>query len=100
MQNIFVKKNYSAKGAKFVIIDSNGEYNKAFSKLTEINPQIKHSLMTTDESDETKFAIPVWALTADDWATLLHASEKTQMPVLKRGDIARIFIIQKLPIKN
>lgn len=101
MQNIFVKKNYSAKGAKFVIIDSNGEYNKAFSKLTEINPQIKHSLMTTDESDETKFAIPVWALTADDWATLLHASEKTQMPVLKRAiDIARIFYNTETPNKE
>ena len=101
MQNIFVKKNYSAKGAKFVIIDSNGEYNKAFSKLTETNPQIKHSLMTTDESDETKFAIPVWALTADDWATLLHASEKTQMPVLKRAiDIARIFYNTETPNKE
>lgn len=101
MQNIFVKKNYSAKGAKFVIIDSNGEYNKAFSKLTEINSQIKHSLMTTDESDETKFAIPVWALTADDWATLLHASEKTQMPVLKRAiDIARIFYNTETPNKE
>ena len=33
LQNIFEKQNYSAKGAKFVIIDSNGEYNKAFSKL-------------------------------------------------------------------
>ncbi len=92
LQNIFEKRNFSAKGAKFVIIDSNGEYNKAFSKLNEINPQIKHSLMNTDVESENKFEIPVWALSADDWATLLHASEKTQMPVLKRAiDIARIF---------
>lgn len=92
LQNIFVKDNYSAKGAKFVIIDSNGEYNKAFSELNTINPQIKHSLMTADEDSETKFEIPVWALSADDWATLLHASEKTQIPVLKRAiDIARVF---------
>ena len=92
LQNIFVKDNYSAKGAKFVIIDSNGEYNKAFSELNTINPQIKHSLMTADEDSETKFEIPVWASSADDWATLLHASEKTQIPVLKRAiDIARVF---------
>lgn len=39
-----------------------------------------------------KLEIPVWALTADDWATLLHASEKTQVPILKRAiDIARNF---------
>ncbi|WP_064615408.1 ATP-binding protein [Streptobacillus moniliformis] len=92
LQNVFVKDHYSAKGAKFVIIDSNGEYNKAFSKLNEINQDIKHSLMIADEDIASKFEIPVWALSADDWATLLHASEKTQMPVLKRAiDIARVF---------
>lgn len=92
LQNVFVKEHYSAKGAKFVIIDSNGEYNKAFSKLNEINQDIKHSLMIADEDSDSKFEIPVWALSADDWATLLHASEKTQMPVLKRAiDIARVF---------
>ena len=92
LQNVFVKNHYSAKGAKFVIIDSNGEYNKAFSKLNEVNPEIKHSLMIADEGSDSKFEIPVWALSADDWATLLHASEKTQMPVLKRAiDIARVF---------
>lgn len=92
LQNVFVKDHYSAKGAKFVIIDSNGEYNKAFSKLNEINPEIKHSLMIADEDSDSKFEMPVWALSADDWATLLHASEKTQMPVLKRAiDIARVF---------
>lgn len=92
LQNVFVKDHYSAKGAKFVIIDSNGEYNKAFSKLNEINQDIKHSLKIADEDSDSKFEIPVWALSADDWATLLHASEKTQMPVLKRAiDIARVF---------
>lgn len=104
LQNIFEKQNYSAKGAKFVIIDSNGEYNKAFLKLNELNSNIKHSLMSTDEVGEKKFEIPVWALSADDWATLLHASEKTQIPVLKRAiDIARIFYnceVDDVNIKN
>lgn len=97
LQNIFAKENYSAKGAKFVIIDSNGEYNKAFSKLHEANSEISHSLMIADGgTHENKFEIPVWALSADDWAILLHASEKTQIPVLKRAiDIAKIFYNQK-----
>lgn len=92
LQNIFAKENYSAKGAKFVIIDSNGEYNRAFSRLNEINSQVNHSLMIADDINDKKFEIPVWALSADDWAILLHASEKTQIPVLKRAiDIAKIF---------
>ena len=93
LQNIFKKKNYSAKGAKFVIIDSNGEYNKAFSEINMVNNEIKQSLFIADEETSTnKLEIPVWALSADDWAILLHASEKTQIPVLKRAiDIAKLF---------
>ena len=48
--------------------------------------------MIADDINDKKFEIPVWALSADDWAILLHASEKTQIPVLKRAiDIAKIF---------
>lgn len=92
LQSIFDKTNYSAKGAKFVIIDSNGEYSTAFSKINEKNHEINYSLRIADDSATNKLEIPVWALSADDWAVLLHASEKTQIPVLKRAiDIAKIF---------
>ncbi len=94
LQTIFLKKNYSAKGAKFLIIDSNGEYAQAFSNINKANENIivKNYIATEDTSLPEKLEIPVWALTADDWATLLHASEKTQVPILKRAiDIARNF---------
>jgi hypothetical protein len=92
LQSIFDKTNYSAKGAKFVIIDSNGEYSTAFSKINEKNHEINYSLRIADDSATNKLEIPVWALSADDLAVLLHASEKTQIPVLKRAiDIAKIF---------
>ncbi len=98
IQSIFLKQNYSAKGAKFVFIDSNGEYAQAFSKIHEVNPDILvKSFAATDEEnkDDEKLEIPVWALSADDWAILLHASEKTQVPILKRAiDIAKIFYAQ------
>lgn len=93
LQNIFTKTDYSARGAKFIIIDSNGEYHKAFKDVARINKQIREASFVVDsEAVENKLEIPVWALSADDWAILLHASEKTQMPVIKRAiDIARIF---------
>lgn len=94
IQSIFEKKNYSAKGAKFVVIDSNGEYAQAFSKITENNSdiQVKNYLATEDNTINTRLEIPAWALSADDWALLLHASEKTQIPILKRAiDIAKKF---------
>lgn len=93
LQNIFTKTDYSARGAKFIIIDSNGEYHKAFKDISQINKQIKEASFIVDsEAVDNKLEIPVWALSADDWAILLHASEKTQLPVIKRAiDIARIF---------
>ncbi len=94
MQEIFRKKDYAAKGAKFVFIDSNGEYEQAFSKISSINPALSvKSFVATDNTDDPHhLEIPAWALTADDWAILLHATEKTQVPILKRAvDIARIF---------
>lgn len=94
IQNIFLKKNYSAVGAKFIILDSNGEYESAFNDLNTNNQEIASKFMTADISDidKIKLEIPVWALSADDWAVLLHASEKTQIPIIKRAiDIARVF---------
>ena len=92
LQNIFQKQNCSAKGAKFVIFDSNGEYGNAFEKLNDNNPDINYNRVSCDIDKDTHFEIPAWALSADDWAILLHASEKTQIPVLKRAiDIAKVF---------
>ncbi len=94
VQEIYKKKNYAAKGSKFVFIDSNGEYEQAFAKLHDRNKEIsvKTFVATNDENTQNKLEIPVWALSADDWAILLYATERTQVPILKRAiDLARIF---------
>lgn len=94
MQEIFLKENYAAKGAKFVFIDSNGEYQQAFSMVDFWNSDlsVKNFVATDDTSNPLHLEIPAWALSADDWAILLHATERTQVPILKRAvDIAKIF---------
>ena len=92
LQNVFQRKNYSAKGAKFVIFDSNGEYGKAFERISDVNAVIKYKYTTCDVEEDNHFEIPAWALSADDWAVLLHATEKTQLPILYRAiDIAKVF---------
>lgn len=94
IQNIFQKQGNSAFGAKFIIIDSNGEYESSICELNTINPDININCLSTDtDCPEGKYLeLPVWALSADDWAVLLNASEKTQIPIIKRAiDLARIF---------
>lgn len=51
LQRIFLKTNYSARGAKFVIIDSNGEYAQAFSSINTLNPQIHVKSLIASESN-------------------------------------------------
>lgn len=85
IQSIFIKKDYSAKGAKFIVFDSNGEYKSAFQDIPANNADIKVKFISTSDGDDPKIQIPVWALSVDDWAILLHASEKTQVPIISRA---------------
>ena len=92
IQRIFSKTNYSACGANFIIFDSNGEYQKAFDKINIVNPAIHTNFLSTDLTGDNNFTMPVWALSVDDWAILLHASEKTQIPIISRAlEIIKIF---------
>lgn len=91
IQDIFLKTDYSALGSRLIIIDSNGEYEKSFSEIAKKNNDIKcqfiKPLLDTDN-----FQVPIWLLSVDDWAILLNASEKTQIPVLRKTmEIVRIF---------
>ena len=86
IQKIFSKTNRSASGAHIIMLDSNGEYDKAFNKIPVINPEIGYRNIKVGNSANSPevFQIPVWALSVDDWAILLNASEKTQIPVIRR----------------
>lgn len=92
LQTIFSKRNLSARGAKFIIFDANGEYKSAFENISEVNPDINVSFLSTSDDVDEKFEIPVWALSVDDWSILLHASEKTQVPIISRAlELIQIF---------
>jgi DNA helicase HerA-like ATPase len=92
IQTIFLKQGLSARGAKFIVFDSNGEYKLAFENIGTTNPDIKVKFLSTSGDEADKIEIPVWALSVDDWAILLHASEKTQVPILSRAlEIIRVF---------
>lgn len=119
IQTIFNTKNNpnNTNNATFIFIDSNGEYADAWSELSNNNvkviqykvpddlvnnkpnhdksdnPKNNNEIKTKENQIETReLEIPVWALSADDWAVLLQATEKTQLPVLYRAiEFAKIF---------
>lgn len=89
IQGLYKFKDYSATGSTFILFDVNGEYQKAFSKVNDRNESISVKYLTIDEKatskDEEKFKLPNWFLNLDEWALLLQASEKTQLPILRNA---------------
>ena len=100
MQTLFKKDQYSACGASFIFFDVNGEYHKAFSQIENPDIEVKYCSLETSSKEVfeakygytiesnieySKFILPHWFLNIDEWALLLHASERTQLPILRNG---------------
>lgn len=91
LQTLYKYTDYSATGSTFIFFDVNGEYRQAFSKISEINNNIEIRNFTIDDISEEdkgqveKFILPHWFLNIDEWALLLQASERTQLPILRNA---------------
>lgn len=95
-QSVFLKEGaFAALGAAFVIFDVNGEYRRA---LDNTPAWIKSSYLKASEPDapisdpspnreqaeiKDRFRLPHWFMSVDEWALLLRASEKSQLPALR-----------------
>lgn len=97
LQTLYKLKEYSATGSTFLFFDVNGEYEQAFSKITEVNSDIEvtnyildgNTNVLEDDSEALSnpinFYLPHWFLNIDEWALLLKASEKAQLPILRNA---------------
>ena len=95
-QSVFMKPEaFYALGSSFVIFDVNGEYRRALDNIPE---QIRSCYLKASESEtpipdasetrrgveiKDRFTLPHWFMSVDEWALLLRASEKTQLPALR-----------------
>ncbi|MBI3137728.1 MAG: ATP-binding protein [Sphingobacteriales bacterium] len=88
LQTLYKLESYSATGSTFIFFDVNGEYKQAFSELTSINSEIEVKNFSIDkvgEEEVTNFVLPHWFLNIDEWALLLKASDKAQLPLLRNA---------------
>lgn len=86
LQTLYRFEENSATGSTFIFFDVNGEYKQAFEKLTDKNANIEVKNFSIDSSSGTeKFILPHWFLNVDEWALLLKASEKSQLPLLRNA---------------
>lgn len=62
--------------ARFVILDPNGEYSKAFKD--------RATILKVGE-DENGLNVPLWLWNSSEWAAFTQASSRAQLPLLKRA---------------
>nr|WP_314804078.1 DUF87 domain-containing protein [uncultured Capnocytophaga sp.] len=85
LQTLYKLENTSATGSTFIYFDDNGEYKQAVENLKD-NKDIQVTNFSIDtEATNEKFQLPHWFLNIDEWALLLKASEKSQLPILRNA---------------
>jgi DNA helicase HerA-like ATPase len=63
--------------ARFIVLDPNGEYAKAFNGLARVK------VFSVDSSDEeNRLRVPLWFWNSAEWCAFTQASAKTQRPTL------------------
>lgn len=70
--------------ARFIILDPNGEYSRAFS---DTNSEIKAKIFKVNPGSDVGEAlkVPLWFWNSAEWSSFTQASARTQRPLLKRG---------------
>ncbi|MCW4354166.1 ATP-binding protein [Hoyosella sp. YIM 151337] len=74
----FREQGHSEKtpNARFIILDPNGEYGKAF---LDLGAQV-YAVEASEEAGQLR--VPLWLWNSDEWSAITQASPRTQRPTL------------------
>ena len=68
--------------ARFIVLDPNGEYSRAFSGDKAIKPRV---FKVNPAEDEFALKVPLWFWNSAEWCSFTQASARTQRPLLRRA---------------
>jgi DNA helicase HerA-like ATPase len=76
-------KEKNKPNARFIILDPNGEYSRAFGPDDSgLNAKI---FKVSPKEGELALKVPLWFWNSAEWCSFTQASSKTQRPLLKRA---------------
>lgn len=87
LQSVFYQCKTLPFYSNIFLFDAYGEYQRAFSRIHEVNDNINYKVYTTD-LNSTEFEIlsfPFWLLGIDDLALLMGATSKEQLPIIEKA---------------
>jgi len=65
--------------ARFIVLDPNGEYSRAFSGDDAVSA---HIFKVNPTAEETPLKVPLWFWNSAEWCSFTQASARTQRPTL------------------
>ncbi len=78
-----VSKKEKKPNARFIVLDPNGEYSKAFGSDNSNDSVVKARIFQAEPNGKNKkLQVPLWFLNSSEWAAFAQASEKMQKPTL------------------
>jgi len=79
------KARSDCPNARFIILDPNGEYSRAFPKDdTTVHARI-FKVRADKEKGEFSLKVPLWFWNSAEWCSFTQASARTQRPLLRRA---------------
>lgn len=87
LQSIFYQCKTLPYYSNIFLFDAYGEYQRAFSRISEVNPNINYKVYTTDlnSSEFEILQLPFWLLGVDDLALLMGVTTKEQLPIIEKA---------------
>jgi DNA helicase HerA-like ATPase len=79
------QKSMSVPNARFIVLDPNGEYTRAFSDSKGAVEARIFEVVPDKESESFLLQIPLWFWNSAEWSSFTQASAKAQRPLLKRA---------------
>ena len=87
LQSVFYQCRSLPFYSNIFLFDAYGEYQRAFSRIHEVNENINYKVYTTD-LNSTEFEIisyPFWLLGVDDLCLLMNVTSKEQIPIVEKA---------------
>ena len=77
------KRETENPNARFIVLDPNGEYSRAFRSVENNSSDIQAQIFKVDpKQNAQKLQIPIWFWNTVEWSAFTQATEKTQRPTL------------------
>jgi len=87
LQSVFYQCKKLPFYSNIFLFDAYGEYQRAFSRIHEVNENINYKVYTTD-LNSTEFELlkyPFWLLGVDDLCLLMNVTSKEQIPIIEKA---------------